>query len=312
MLDPRRLRLLRDVARTGSIAGAAQRAGCTAAAASQQLAALERHTGVPLLERGARSVRLTEAGRVLAERADRVLAELDGAEQALLSVAGLRGGRLRVAAFGTAAGFTVPALAAFRRRHPDVELTFLELEPDEAVPAVRAGDVDLAVTHQYAQLPKPDLRGLRQTALRSERLLLAVPPSLRPGSGGAVRLRDYADADWISPRPATGFQALVELTCRAAGFEPAVRFRTDSYEVMLRLVAADFGVALVPELAADGGHLHAGVTFRAVARPAPLAREVHATTRAADSSPAVELLLALLVERVSGRGGSARPRRRRG
>ncbi|WP_199431924.1 LysR substrate-binding domain-containing protein [Qaidamihabitans albus] len=309
MLDPRRLRLLRDVTRTGSIAGAAQRAGCTAAAASQQLAALERDTGVSLLERGPRSVRLTEAGRVLAEHADRVLVELDGAEQALLAVAGLRGGRLRVAAFGTAAGFAVPALGTFRRRHPGVEVTFVELEPDEAVPAVRAGEVDLAVTHQYARLPKPDLRGLRQTALRSERLLLAVPPSLRPGDDGPVRLPDYAGADWISPRPATGFQALVELACRAAGFEPKVGFRTDSYDVMLTLVAADLGVALVPELAAVP---RAGVTFLEVARPAPLTREVHATTRAADTSAAVAELLELLVERVSGRGASARPARRRG
>ncbi|MFD2396231.1 LysR family transcriptional regulator [Prauserella oleivorans] len=207
MLDPRRLRLLRDVARTGSIAGAAQRDGCTAAAASQQLAALERQTGVPLLERGARSVRLTEAGRVLVEHADRVLSELDSAEQALLAVAGLRGGRLRVAAFGTAASFTVPALAAFQRHHAEVELSFVELEPDEAVPAVREGEVDLAVTHQYAQLPKPDLRGLRQAPLRRERLLLAVPPSLRPGDPGrcgcgtSPRRGGSRPAPWPGSRP---------------------------------------------------------------------------------------------------------------
>ncbi|MBK1789122.1 LysR substrate-binding domain-containing protein [Prauserella cavernicola] len=309
MLDPRRLRLLRDVAATGSIAGAAQRDGCTAAAASQQLAALERQTGVTLLERGARSVRLTEAGRVLAEHAGRVLSELDSAEQALLAVAGLRGGRLRVSAFGTAAGFTVPALAAFQRHHPAVELTFVELEPEQAVPAVHAGEVDIAVTHQYSQLPKPDLRGLRQTPLRSERLLLAVPPSLRPGDERPVRLSDYAGARWIAPRPVAGFQAVVELTCRAAGFEPTVAFRTDNFDTMFTLVAADFGVALVPELAATPTP---GVTFLEVARPARLVREVHATTRAAGVSPAVEDLLGLLAERVSSRAGSGRPRRHRG
>lgn len=309
MLELRRLGLLRDVARTGSIAGAAQLAGRTAAAVSQQLAALERELGVALLERGPRSVRLTEAGRVLAEHADRVLTEADSAVQAVLRVAGLHGGRVRVAAFGTAAGFTVPALASFARSSPEVELSFVELEPEESVPAVRAGEVDVAVTHQYARLPPPDLRGLRQTPLRRDRLLLALPPSLAPVGGSSVALSDYARATWVSPRPSAGFQAVVELACRAAGFEPTVAFRTNSYDLMLTLVAADFGVALVPELAASP---RPGVTFRDIGDPVGLAREVHATTREADPSPAVARIVELLVERVSFRGGSGRPRRHHG
>ncbi len=309
MLELRRLGLLRDVARTGSIAGAAQLAGRTAAAVSQQLAALERELGVALLERGPRSVRLTEAGRVLAGHADRVLTEADSAVQAVLRVAGLHGGRVRVAAFGTAASFTVPALASFTRSSPGVELSFVELEPEESVPAVRAGEVDVAVTHQYARLPPPDLRGLRQTPLRRDRLLLALPPSLAPGGESSVALSDYARATWVSPRPSAGFQAVVELACRAAGFEPTVAFRTNSYDLMLTLVAADFGVALVPELAASP---RPGVTFRDIGDPVGLAREVHATTREADPSPAVARIVELLVERVNSRGGSGRPRRRHG
>ncbi len=309
MLELRRLGLLRDVARTGSIAAAAQLAGRTAAAVSQQLAALERELGVALLERGPRSVRLTEAGRVLAEHADRVLTEADSAVQAVLRVAGLHGGRVRVAAFGTAAGFTVPALASFARSSPEVELSFVELEPEESVPAVRAGEVDVAVTHQYARLPPPDLRGLRQTPLRRDRLLLALPPSLAPVGESSVALSDYARATWVSPRPSAGFQAVVELACRAAGFEPTVAFRTNSYDMMLTLVAADFGVALVPELAASP---RPGVTFRDIGEPVGLAREVHATTREADPSPAVARIVELLMERVSSRGGSGRPRRRHG
>ncbi|MEY7973748.1 LysR family transcriptional regulator [Saccharomonospora xinjiangensis] len=309
MLDLRRLGFLRDVARTGSIAGAAQLAGRTAAAVSQQLAALERDLGVTLLERGPRSVRLTDAGRVLAEHADRMLTEADSAEQAVRRVAGLRGGRVRVAAFGTAARFTVPALAAFRRAAPGVELSFVELEPEESVHAVRSGEVDVAVTHQYAQLPPPDLRGLRQTPLREDRLLLALPPSRSPADDGPVALSDHARASWISPRPSAGFQAVVELACRAAGFEPDVGFRTDSYEVMLELVAADFGIALVPELAATP---RAGVTYRDISTPEGLSRQVHATTRHADPSPSVARVVELLVERVSSLDGSGRPRRHPG
>jgi molybdate transport repressor ModE-like protein len=297
MLDPRRLRLLRDVARIGSIAGAAQQAGCTASAASQQLSALERDLGTALLARTARSVRLTEAGRVLVEHTDRVLAELDAAAQAVLSVAGLRGGRLRLATFSSAGtNLVVPALRAFSRLHPQVRLSLVELEPEEAIPAVAAGEIDLAVTHQYRRIPRPDLRGLRQDLLHNDHLLLAVPPHLRPAQRTAGRLRDYAEATWLSTRPAEGFQAVTELVCRAAGFEPDVAFRADSYDLLLALVAADFGLALVPSLAAAP---RPGVAFFQIDEPTDLAREIHATARAADHSPAVESMTQLLKARLS-------------
>ncbi|MET9800367.1 LysR family transcriptional regulator [Streptomyces sp. NPDC006368] len=302
MLDPRRLRLLRDVARTGSIAGAAEQAGCTASAASQQLSALERDIGIALLERSPRSVRLTEAGRILVEHTDRVLAELEAAVQAVRAAAGLQGGQLRVAAFSSAGThLVVPALRAFRRLHPEVRLSFMELEPEEAVPAVSAGDVDLAVTHQYEQLPRPDLRGLRQDLLHRDPLLLAVPPHLRPAERAAVRLRDYAGATWLSTRPAEGFQAATELISRAVGFEPDVAFRADTYDLLLALVAADFGLALVPGLVAAS---RPGVAFFEIAEPAGLAREIHATARAADRSPAVEVMTRLLKRQLSGRVGT--------
>lgn len=119
MLDPRKLKLLVDVARTGTIAGAALRADVTASAASQQLSALERQAGCSLLERSGRSVRLTAAGHTLVSHATRVLAEIEAAEEALRDFAGLRDGQLRVATFASAAEpFTVPAPAAFRRTRP--------------------------------------------------------------------------------------------------------------------------------------------------------------------------------------------------
>ncbi|WP_093804396.1 LysR family transcriptional regulator [Streptomyces sp. Wb2n-11] len=294
MLDPRRLRLLQYVARTGSIAGAAEQAGCTPSAASQQLSALERDLGTALLERSARSVRLTEAGRVLVEHSGRVLDELDAAEQAVLDVAGLRGGQLRLAAFSSATNLIVPALRSFRQLHPQIRLSLVELEPEEAIPAVAGGEIDLAVTHQYKQLPRPDLRGLRQHLLDSDQLLLAVPPHLRTAQRSAVRLSDYAGATWLSPRPAEGFQAVTELVCRAAGFEPDVAFRADSYDLLLALVAADFGLALVPSLVAAP---QPGIAFLHIAEPAGLTREVHATARSADNSPAVQAMTQLLLRK---------------
>ncbi|MFJ3231092.1 LysR family transcriptional regulator [Streptomyces sp. NPDC086787] len=294
MLDPRRLGLLRDVARTGSIAGAAQRAGCTASAASQQLSALEKELGVALLERSPRSVRLTEAGRVLVDHTHRVMAELDSAAKAVHAVSGLRSGQVRVAAFSTAGtSLVVPALLAFRRRHPEVCVSFTEAEPEDAIPAVAAGDLDLAVTHQYDHLPEPDLRGLRQTLLHRDRLQLAVPPHLHRTGQTTARLRDYADATWLSTLPTQGFQAVTELLCRSQHFEPDIAFRSDSYDLLLALVAADFGVALVPGLAAVP---RAGVTFLEVVEPEAV-REIHVTTRAADPSPATQGLAGLLLRR---------------
>ncbi|SEL88232.1 LysR family transcriptional regulator [Streptacidiphilus jiangxiensis] len=303
MLSTRRLGLLKDLAQTGTIAGAAQLAGCTPSAASQQLAALEQELGVALLERSSRSVRLTEAGRVLVEHAHRVFTELDAAEAAARAVSGLRGGRIRVAAFNSVAtGLVVPALMAFRQRHRDVRMTFTEAEPELSMPAVANGDLDLAVTHEYGRLPQPDLRGLRQVLLHRDELLLAVPPHLQRAGQTSASLRDYAEATWLSALPSSGFQAATELLCRAEGFEPDIAFRSDQYDLLLLMVAADFGVALVPALAAEPRR---GVTYLHVSRPTGLTHDIHVTTREADTSPAVEALTALLVQR--GVGGTRRP-----
>ncbi|MEU8185424.1 LysR substrate-binding domain-containing protein [Micromonospora sp. NPDC049044] len=284
MLDYRRLSLLRDVAVTGTIAAAAERAGCTAAAASQQLAGLERDVGAALLERSARSVRLTEAGRVLADHAGRLLSSLADAERAVRDVAGLRGGTIRIAAFATAGiSFVIPALTVFRRRHPDIELRFTELESAEALPMVQAGTIDLAVTHEYAPLSRPDQRGLDQRPLYREPMLLAVPRGLTAAETEAADLADFATTPWVAALTSTGFQAATEMACRAAGFDPRVDIRVHSYPMVLAMVGAGFGVGLVPQLAAVA---QPGVSYLPIARPTGLTRQIYATTRRTDRSPA--------------------------
>jgi DNA-binding transcriptional LysR family regulator len=300
VLDLRRLQLLLDVAATGTIAAAAQRAGCTAAAASQQLATLERELGVEVLERSARSVRLTEAGRVLVEHAGRLFADLTEAERAVQDVAGLRGGRLRVAAFATAgASFVVPAMAGFRRCHPQVRLSLLEMDPDEALPAVRAGDVDLAVTFEYTPLTRPDLRGLSQLPLYGDPLLLAIPRQRNAPSPARVRLADYAGSDWIAARTPTGLHAVTEEACRSAGFQPRISARVHSYSLALAMVAGGFGVTIVPRLAAER---HGDVVLAPIGRPSGLVRQIYATTRAVDRSPAVGQLSRFLTEALAEPG----------
>src|SRR5215211_1127088 len=153
MLDPRRLQVLREVAARGSFSAAAEALAFTQSAVSQQVAALERECGAKLVERGPRGIRLTQAGRALVDHADAILARLDDAEQELAAIAGLRGGRLRIASFQSAGATLVPrALGEFHRRFPDVELTLTQCELDEARDGLASGDIDLAIVMDFEDM----------------------------------------------------------------------------------------------------------------------------------------------------------------
>src|ERR671933_759934 len=144
MLDVKRLRVLREVAEQGSFSGAADALSYTQSAVSQQIAALEREAGATLVERGTRGGTLTEAGRALVEHSEAILTRLAAAEDELEAIAGLRGGRMRLASFPTAGATLAPrAIARFREEHPDVELSLVPAEPDERLPRLKAGELDL-------------------------------------------------------------------------------------------------------------------------------------------------------------------------
>src|SRR4029453_8642676 len=150
MLDVRRLRVLREVAQQGSFSAAADALSYTQSAISQQIAALERETGTTLLQRRAGGVRLTDAGRALVARADVILAQLDDAERELAAIAGLRGGRVRLASFPRAGSTLVTeAVSLYQRLPPGVELSLSEGEPDSTVPSLKRGDFDLAIVFDY-------------------------------------------------------------------------------------------------------------------------------------------------------------------
>src|ERR687883_1422627 len=147
MLDVRRLRVLRAVAQQGSFSAAAEALSFTQSGVSQQIAALEREAGALLVQRNARGVRLTEAGEALVRHAEAILARLAEAEAELEAIAGLRGGRLRMASFESAGSTLMPlAIAAFRERPPAVELSLSLSEPEDSLPQLRAGELDLALT----------------------------------------------------------------------------------------------------------------------------------------------------------------------
>src|SRR5687767_13439110 len=157
MLDVKQLRVLKEVAAHGSFSAAAEALSYTQPAISQQVAALEKRAATTLVDRTSRGVRLTEAGRALVDHAEIVLARLAAAEAELEAIAGVRGGRVRLASFPTAgASLLPPAVALFTRRHPEVELTFVEQEPEEAVQMLRAGELEVAIVFAYRELSQPE------------------------------------------------------------------------------------------------------------------------------------------------------------
>jgi DNA-binding transcriptional LysR family regulator len=162
MLDVTRLRVLVAVARHGSVTAAAHALNYAQPSVSHHLARLEAETGTKLIQRAGRGIRLTDAGRLLAERATEVIGRLDSAENELAVFNGLRAGRLRLAAFPSALGTIVPAAAAImREQHPTVDLRLTEAEPPEAVRMLRAGYVDVALIFRH----EPDDGGPRRSAV---------------------------------------------------------------------------------------------------------------------------------------------------
>ena len=150
MLDVTRLRVLVAVARYGSVTAAARALNYAQPSVSHHLARLEAETGIKLIQRAGRGIRLTDAGRLLAERAAEVIGRLDAAENELAAYTGLRAGRLRLAAFPSALGTIVPAAAAMlRSKQPSIDLRLTEAEPPEALRMLRAGYVDVALVFRY-------------------------------------------------------------------------------------------------------------------------------------------------------------------
>src|SRR5215213_2180679 len=249
MLDVRRMRVLREVAQRGSFSAAAEALSFTQSAVSQQIAALEREAGVVLVERSARGVRLTEAGEAVVRHADQILGRLAEAEAELEAIAGLRGGRLRMAAFESAAATIMPvAIARFAEQHPGVELSLSLLEPEEAVAALKAGDIDLAVTFGSGKAETRGGEGVTHHHLLEDPMYLVMAEDHPLARKRGVRLADLAGEPWIGGAPDCECNRLISAACGRFGFEPRIAFETDDYSAVQGFVAAGVGVSLIAEL----------------------------------------------------------------
>jgi DNA-binding transcriptional LysR family regulator len=253
MLDVRKLRLLRELDRLGTIAAVAQAFSYTPSAVSQQLSALEREAGVPLIRRVGRRVELTPAGSGLAARAEPVLALLEEAAAALATERGELAGELRIGAFPTAVRTLLPAaLVALGSAHPRLELLVTELDPADVPDALRTGMLDIALVHEYDYVPAEPDPALERRPLLAETIFLASAqplPAQPPRGHSGDAIRQCAGLPWIAASPGTLCYLMAERLCQASGFSPRVRHRADDFATVLALVAAGQGVALVPELA---------------------------------------------------------------
>jgi DNA-binding transcriptional LysR family regulator len=276
--------MLREVARRGSIAGAASLLGYTPSAVSQQLAKLEREVGVALLERGPRSVVLTEAGRRLVDHTEVILARLREAEADVRALASVS--RVRLASFATAQAALVPdAVARLRRRHPSVELTLCELDPIVSLEQLRDRDLDLALVLDYDFVPLPKCQNSTRLLLLEEALNVMLPCDHPQASKRAVALTELADETWIRRTRRSFCHPFTVRACRAAGFEPRIGAEVDDHHAMERLVASGVGIAFAPEM--HTLHLGSEVVTRPIAFKPPKRRVLVAWWDGADSIPVV-------------------------
>jgi DNA-binding transcriptional LysR family regulator len=296
MLDVRRLRVLREVALRGSIAGAAESLRFTPSAVSQQVAKLEREAGVALVARGPRSLTLTPAGHRLVEHAEVILERLAEAEAELRALDG-SSPALRIGSNTTAAVSLVPsALSSFASVRPDVEVTVVEADPLVSLARLRTRELDLAIVFEYDHVPLPADSRLAFELLLEEPMRVVLPANHPVARQRVVRLLDLADEIWIRSTSRSSCHPFTERSCQAAGFEPTIRFEFDDYAAMQSLVASGAGVAFAPDLGLT--RLNPGVAVRPIAFGPK--RRVFAAHRAGEGSAAgVAEMVAALRETVA-------------
>ncbi|MFJ9844695.1 LysR family transcriptional regulator [Kitasatospora sp. NPDC101155] len=272
MIDVQRLAVLREVARCGSFNRAAVALHCTPSAVSQQIAALERGLGAPAVERSTRGVTLTDAGRLLVEAADAIAAELADTQQRIEKLTAVRTA-LTVAAFASGGRRLLPsALAGFVADHPEVELTILEAEPEESLPAVREGRADLALAYHLDGPPpaRPgDRSGLDWTALGEDPLRVVLPRRHPAAARYRARpepphLAELADQRWILGCHKSAGQ--LARHAALAGVELRISCTATDYDFAQSLVRAGIGIALIPEI---GLTRHPDLVALPLAEPGP-------------------------------------------
>ncbi|MFD6878821.1 MULTISPECIES: LysR family transcriptional regulator [unclassified Streptomyces] len=277
MLNLERLRTLDALARHGSVSGAAGGLHVTTSAVSQQMAKLEREVGQPLLTKNGRGVRLTDAGRLLADHAARIISQVELAQADVEAQRGCAVGELRVGAFPTAMRGLLPrTLTSLREGHPELRVLVREREPEDSMAAVVRGDLDMALAIDWHNKRMPVPGELTRTHLLDDGVDIAVPAGHPLAGRTGISLADFADDDWISWNEGQFCHEWLVFTLRGTGIEPRIRHIAEEHHTQLAFVEAGLGVCVTPRL--GRGPVPAGVRLLPVCDT--VRRHVYAVWRA--------------------------------
>jgi DNA-binding transcriptional LysR family regulator len=264
--DLRKLRVLRALAETGTVTGAAGVLSMTPSAVSQALAALSRQTGAVLLEPEGRRVRLTEAARLLLRHAEVVFAELEQARAELDAYTQGDAGTVRVGAFATAvSALVVPAVRALRAGHPGLRVQVREAEADEAFELLARGEVEVALS-LTVRAPAASDPAFTRFLVHADPMDLALAADHPLAGRAEVRLAEFAEDPWIFGTDGA-WRDITLTACAAAGFTPEQGHAASAWPAILTMVAAGMGVSLVPRLARAGQE---GVVLRELPADRPV------------------------------------------
>jgi DNA-binding transcriptional LysR family regulator len=273
VLDVHRLRVFRSVVASGSIQAAAANLGYTPSAVSQQVAALQRETGLALLTRVGRGVQPTSAGRALAAQVDGVLERLGEVELAVADLREGRDGALSIGYFASAGSAWMPhVVRALSTTYPDLRLD-LGLRDGLADDPREWFDVQVVV--QAEEFAPPS--GLRAVHLLREPYVAVMPLGSPLAGEPVVELGRLRTERWIDNDVFQGWcrRNLLD-ACRAAGFSPPFHVEAHDYRTAVAFVAAGIGLTVLPRLGA--ADLPDGVVAVPLTGPTP-ERSIHAVVR---------------------------------
>ncbi|MEW2556894.1 LysR family transcriptional regulator [Streptomyces zhihengii] len=292
MLNLERLRTLDALARHGSVSAAAEGLHVTTSAVSQQMAKLEREVGQQLLARNGRGVRLTDAGRLLADHAARILSQVELAQSDIEAQRGQVVGEVRLGAFPTAARGLFPGtVGALRARHPELRVRTREMEPESGIRSVIRGDLDLAIVLDWSNKRLPVPAGLAQARLLDDVTDVAMPAGHRLAGREEVDLAEFAEDDWVSWPEGEFCHDWLVFTLRSQGVEPRIAHMAGEHHTQLALIAAGLGVCVTPRL--GRGPVPEGVALVPVRQR--MSRHVYAVWRTdADRRPSIRAAVAAL------------------
>lgn len=286
--DVSRLRLLNEVARQGSLAGAARVLGITSSAVSQQISILEREAGVQLLDRSSRGAGLTGAGEILVERARAVIRLLEETRAEMDQLSGDLAGRVRIGSIPSLArNVLLPVAEKLEVTAPDVELTVNVVEPVDSIEQLLNGALDVAIVDLYDNVPVafPDYLVTRE--VMNEPLVLVTAPDYKVPP--RLKLTDLKDADWVLTPEAGACGQAVRFACRTEGFEPRGSWVVDDLLLLVEAISRGRGISLLPPLSVDDTVAPVGI--HAFDKPG-IRRRVLTVTRSSDARrPIVKAVL---------------------